>query len=363
MTESRIIKTQTNGDSVASVKSRNTSSRSFNKPLMLTHKIPLVSIVVLTYNSSQYVLATLNSAFRQTYADVELIISDDCSQDNTIEVCANWLEAHKERFINTKLVTTEKNTGIPANCNRGVKASKGEWIKLIAGDDLLFDDAIEKLIGCVNDENNLYFGKIKSFVIKDNGVMEILEDEIPTGKIKTFFSLSARQQNDLLKYWNFLPAPGCFIRKSLLDSLNYFDERFPLCEDAPLWFKATLAGYKLNLCDDFVAYYRKDNHSATRNLGKFYNRASRQNQLEVILKVKIPACNLLTKLILYQEVIIEKLRFIVLTKRFRNRKSNNAYLFSALLSGFCFAHWIKKYKAIGLKGCLHGLQRICHLIK
>jgi len=97
----------------------------------------LVSIVVITYNSSKYVLETLESCKNQTYKNIELIISDDASKDNTVKLCQNWIEKNKKRFFRTELITTIKNTGIPSNCNRGVRASKGEWVKLIAGDDVL----------------------------------------------------------------------------------------------------------------------------------------------------------------------------------------------------------------------------------
>jgi alpha-1,3-rhamnosyltransferase len=69
---------------------------------------PLVSIVVITYNSSDYVLETLESAKDQTYKNIELIISDDCSTDNTVEICKNWLEENKERFKHTELITVKK---------------------------------------------------------------------------------------------------------------------------------------------------------------------------------------------------------------------------------------------------------------
>ena len=83
---------------------------------------PLVSIIVITYNSSKYVLETLESAKAQTYQNIELIISDDGSQDETVELCEKWLAENKDRFIDSQIITVEKNTGIPANCNRGVKA-------------------------------------------------------------------------------------------------------------------------------------------------------------------------------------------------------------------------------------------------
>ena len=109
-------------------------------------KLPLVSVVVITYNSSKYVIETLDSIYNQTYEQLELIISDDCSKDDTIPKCEEWLAKNQERFYNAQIITTSINTGIPANCNRGFEKAQGEWIKYIAGDDCLYPYAIEKYI-------------------------------------------------------------------------------------------------------------------------------------------------------------------------------------------------------------------------
>ena len=73
---------------------------------------PLVSVPVITYNSSKTVLETLDSIYNQTYQNLELIVSDDCSTDNTVGICREWIEAHKKRFVRTELLTVEKNTGV-----------------------------------------------------------------------------------------------------------------------------------------------------------------------------------------------------------------------------------------------------------
>lgn len=56
---------------------------------------PLVSVSVITYNSAKTVLETLESIKAQTYQNLELIVSDDCSTDNTVELCRNWIEQNK----------------------------------------------------------------------------------------------------------------------------------------------------------------------------------------------------------------------------------------------------------------------------
>ena len=74
--------------------------------------IPLVSVVVITYNSSNYLLDTLESFKAQTYKNIELVITDDHSSDDTIAISEKWLIANGSFFYSTKLVKAEKNTGI-----------------------------------------------------------------------------------------------------------------------------------------------------------------------------------------------------------------------------------------------------------
>lgn len=69
---------------------------------------PLVSVSIITYNSSSTILETLDSIYSQSYQNIELIVSDDCSTDNTVEICKKWIDEHKDRFVRVELLTVEK---------------------------------------------------------------------------------------------------------------------------------------------------------------------------------------------------------------------------------------------------------------
>jgi len=118
---------------------------------------PLVSVIVVAYNSSDFIIDTLQSAYDQTYRNIELIVTDDCSRDNTVDLVKNWAESHKDRFVRFELVPGIGNKGIPANCNKGLKAARGEWIKFIAGDDILMKD-------CISDHVNFALEHNASFI-------------------------------------------------------------------------------------------------------------------------------------------------------------------------------------------------------
>ena len=61
----------------------------------------IVTVIVYTFNSSKYILETLDSIKKQTYKDLMLIITDDCSTDSTIEICKKWLNLNGDRFVKT----------------------------------------------------------------------------------------------------------------------------------------------------------------------------------------------------------------------------------------------------------------------
>lgn len=226
---------------------------------------PLVSIVVATYNSSKYVCETLNSAFDQTYPNIEIIITDDCSQDNTVNLCNKWIDQHREFGRRLVLVTTDKNTGISGNFNRGLSVANGDWIKVIAGDDIFLPQAIESYIDFINDhpEASVVFGRIN-----------ILRGEFPNYTVKQtdfylkdyFFlnkNMTPAKQHRILSRTYVGSGPTFFAKRAVMTEMGGFDERFALQEDWPLYIKLTRYGYRLYLMDKVTILWRQNDNSIT----------------------------------------------------------------------------------------------------
>ncbi|WP_273276745.1 glycosyltransferase [Maribacter polysiphoniae] len=221
---------------------------------------PLVSIVVVTYNSAKYVLETLESAKAQSYPNLELIVTDDCSTDNTLEICKDWLEKNTTRFVRTELITIEKNTGIPANCNRGFTAAKGKWIKGIAGDDILFKDCVLDGIQFINKNS-----EIKIFQSLAKVYLDTFEENnfrnTSTNLNHPFGFLTSEQQYRLLHYQSFPIAAAIFIKRSFFLDMGKYDESLPL-EDWTFWLKITKRKEKIYQLDKVTVGYRIHNKSA-----------------------------------------------------------------------------------------------------
>jgi glycosyltransferase involved in cell wall biosynthesis len=129
---------------------------------------PLISVIIPTYNRSKTIARTINSALNQTYSKIELIIVDDGSSDNTSEI----LNKYNDPRI--RLFTHEKNKGVTAAKNTGLRNIKGEWFTTFDSDDEMLPEAIETMISiplhfdntitavscnCIDTSDNEFTGK------------------------------------------------------------------------------------------------------------------------------------------------------------------------------------------------------------
>ena len=241
----------------------------------------LVSICVISYNSSAFVLETLESAKKQEYNYIELVISDDGSTDATVEICKKWLLENEHCFHRTELITTVSNTGIPANCNRALKSASGKWIKLIAADDILLENCITDNIDYIqrNPETEIVFSAMQPFSL-ENGQKKFRE---PVKLSQSFLNLKADEQFIEIIFGK-MPgvAPTLFIAKELFEKLNYYDEEFKLAEDYPFWLKSTANQYRFVSMDNLTVLYRL--HDKSTAIAKVVNGVVFQDRIIIFRK-------------------------------------------------------------------------------
>lgn len=238
---------------------------------------PLVSVCIITYNSSKYILEALDSVYNQTYQNIELIISDDGSKDDTIETTEKWLQNKRHRFVDVKVLTVPQNTGTAKNCNRALRACAGELLKSFAGDDVLFPDAIEKYVSFIKDRPNVKWVYAKA--IRYN--KEISDEHIMSGglnfeKIKPIFDKNQTDQFRRLVISNYLWYPTHFFRKSLLEGIGGYDESFGIYEDYPRSLRLYRNGEQCFFLDEYTLGYRYTSQSVVNNSGFLVNRHIRK---------------------------------------------------------------------------------------
>lgn len=113
---------------------------------------PLVSIVMATYNGGLYLREQLDSVLAQTYPNLELVITDDGSTDDTVSI----LKEYAARFKHIRLLTDGPNVGYVKNFERGCLAAKGDFIALCDQDDWWHPQKIEKLVAAIGNASIVY---------------------------------------------------------------------------------------------------------------------------------------------------------------------------------------------------------------
>ena len=245
---------------------------------------PLVSVFIVTYNSSDYIIEALESVRNQTYQNIELVVSDDCSSDDTLAKVKEWIDQNKGRFIRTEVVETPVNTGIPANYNRAVRACKGEWLKMMDGDDLILPNCIEDNVKYVlkNPNAHIVFSNMYLFKGKNR---DKVEGKNFNSRRRLFFEKDAKSQMICLLKGNILPSQTCFILASILKD-NCYDERYRLLEDYPMWLKLSQMGERFFYFDDCTAMYRISDSvsSSKKNLYSVsYMDVCKQHYIDIVL--------------------------------------------------------------------------------
>ena len=230
---------------------------------------PLVSVVVFTYNSEKYVIETLESVKAQTYQNIELVISDDCSSDETCILCNKWIDKNGSFFNGIKLITYPRNTGIVFNLNRGLKAASGEWIKIIAGDDLLLEQSIHKYVQFVSSNVcNVVAAKRYYFYNNDPDQRRSKDDH----NIFNQKGISNKEQYQIALRGFGAPHNTWFFRKKFIEAIGYYDEKFPMMEDWSMKIRVLNSGEKIYFCDQYTLLYRvhQDSVSLLKE-GKIYS--------------------------------------------------------------------------------------------
>lgn len=124
----------------------------------------LVSVIMPSYNCAEYIAHSIESVIKQTYPHWELLITDDCSTDNTVEIVKQYIQ--KDNRI--KLFVLKDNSGAAVARNNSIKEAQGRYIALLDSDDLWLPEKLEKQLAFM--QNNGYEFCYSSYIIyNDNG--------------------------------------------------------------------------------------------------------------------------------------------------------------------------------------------------
>jgi len=173
---------------------------------------PLVSIITTCYNSENTIERTINSVLNQTYKNIEYIIIDADSNDNT----KNIIDSYKQNFA---YYISEKDQGISDGWNKGIKVCKGEYIQIVNADDYIPPNKIIESIKCFNKHSQASYVFGNLVLVKENEdlLFEIKGDENYSKEIE---------------YWTpKINHPTVMVKKDAYKKYGVFNKNYKIAMD------------------------------------------------------------------------------------------------------------------------------------
>jgi len=243
---------------------------------------PLISIIVLSYKNYRYIYEALGSVLYQDYPNIELIITNDGSDDfNKIAVDQYLKKNKKQNIKNVVINNNEKNIGTVKNCNKAIKLSKGDYITIFAADDALYNNkVITKLIDSfdtLSEKELIVTSQTNMCDVNLKKLIQPFISEINKEKIK---KLTPKELFAEMTTKCILPGSGTCYKKEIFKKYGYFDERYLLVEDYSSALKLSRLGVRYNYFD-FVSIKHRDGGISHGNINGA-SQTSKQYDLDIL---------------------------------------------------------------------------------
>ena len=212
---------------------------------------PLVSILIPTYNSVDFVEDTVRSIMNQTYTNIEIVIVDDASTDGTMKI----LEKLSKEDKRIKLSQNKKNLGITDNMNNGIHKCIGKYIAILDGDDWAYPYRIEEQVKLMEKDEE---------VVLCAGYMDICDENLNVKTTRTYPLKDKEIRRAMVKY-DPISHPSSMWRKDALLKTDLYSKNFPICRDYDLIVRISKFGKYENVPKSLIKYrVRKDSETGKK---------------------------------------------------------------------------------------------------
>lgn len=214
-----------------------------------------VSVIMCSYNGGEYLRKAIDCIVNQTYQDWELIISDDRSPDNSVEIIESYLDDPRIKFYNQ-----ENNLGYIPNKNFAMSKATGELVTQLDCDDMCPHDRLEKQVNVFlnNPDIKLCGSAFKPIDTGDNSLADVPEFREYGKTYSKDFMVTEPQVN--YPFW----FPGLMFKRELFDEFGYFSEYFiGTYGDDHYWTIRANSKYPIYVLKDQLYYYRINPGSIT----------------------------------------------------------------------------------------------------
>lgn len=197
----------------------------------------LVSVVIPVHNAEKYVKESIDSCLDQTYPNLEIIVVDDKSTDNTLDI----LKSYGNKII---LIPIEKQDGLGNVINIGIKKSKGKYIARMDADDVMYPTRLEKQIEYLEQNSNC---------VAVGGQIDVIDENSNITGHREY----ALEDKDIKKnMFLFMPFahPAVTLRRSAVESIGLYPEHMWKVEDVKFFFLLSKQGDFHNITETVLKY-------------------------------------------------------------------------------------------------------------
>ena len=214
---------------------------------------PLVTVLIPVYNGEKFLSSAIKSILNQTFQDFELLIVDDCSNDNSVKI----IESFSNKKIN--LIRNNKNQGQSATMNRGLKLSKAKYIARLDQDDLSDYQRLEKQVEFfINNKCNI-LGTWAYSINNDSKITGYIQHPTANNSIQNALGIDCA-----------LSHSSVMMKKKDILLLGGYSEKYKIAMDWDLWIRAVKSGLKIDIFNKSKSII-KDKSNNNAYLGwKFY---------------------------------------------------------------------------------------------
>jgi glycosyltransferase involved in cell wall biosynthesis len=213
-----------------------------------------VTVVIALYNYDRFIAETLDSVAAQTTRDVAIIVVNDCSTDNSLNVAAEWMRHNQHTGMGMLLLSNDANAGASIARNNGISAAQSEYCFLLDADNLLYPRCLEKHLAAIESRSN---------VDAAYSLIEVFEGD------SELFGAGVFAKEGLI-HGNFIDLMALYRRSKLL-ALNGFEKIRYGWEDYDLWLRLLESNSTVLHIPEITARYRHHYSSVTRTEQKSSN--------------------------------------------------------------------------------------------
>lgn len=225
------------------------------------NKTPEISVIVPVYNVEKYLPQCLDSILDSTFKEIEVILVDDCGQDNSRAICDEY--AAKDKRV--KVIANPHNMGVSAARNNGLEHAKGKYISFVDSDDYIDATMYEKLYAAMVRENVDMTGCNAWAVEPDGNKRTICYLDVDKDVKTSFAALGNKIYRSPFHLWRLL------LKKDMLQNIR-FPEGISFAEDAAFLLSVypKLQGIYF-LAEPLYFYYQRNDSSSTKRSAKHYS--------------------------------------------------------------------------------------------